>query len=104
MSRMLGLLVAASMIASLPQLAAPVAAQSLRIRCAASDAIDSQLRHRFGESPVALGVTDGASLSVMVVYVAPDGAWTLVLVRATGESCIVASGQDWRLVPPGIAG
>jgi hypothetical protein len=85
-------------------LAAPVEAQVMRIGCGRSDAIDGALRHRFGESPVARGVTDGASPSIMVVYVGPDGSWTLVLVRANGESCIVASGQDWHLVPSGIDG
>lgn len=85
-------------------LALPAEAQVLTMRCAASDVIDGHLRHRFGESPVALGVTDGDALAAVVLYVSSEGSWTLVLVRPNGDLCMLASGQDWRQMPPGVDG
>jgi hypothetical protein len=48
----------------------------------------------FGEKPVAIALTDfGALLEVLV---SPQGSWTIILTRAGGPSCVVATGQNWQ--------
>ncbi|MFQ5467819.1 MAG: hypothetical protein ACE5DS_06740 [Kiloniellaceae bacterium] len=53
------------------------------------------LSQRYGEAPVALGVTNNGSL-VEVLVDAASGTWTIIVTSPEGMSCLVLSGEGWR--------
>lgn len=91
---LLGVLAALLLLAALLDSAA---AQSL---CGDHGEIAERLAARFDERPAATGLTDGGAL--LELLAAPGGSWTLLLVRApqSGVACVVATGQNWRALPP----
>lgn len=56
-----------------------------------------RLSEEYGESPIALGLTNSG---VMVELLArPDGStWTIIVSRPDGVSCPIAAGQNWRAI------
>ena len=88
------------LLAALLLLAALIDAAVAQNPCADRDAIAERLAARFGEGPAATGLTDGGAL--IEVLAAPGGSWTLLLLREpeSGIACVVATGQNWRALPP----
>lgn len=75
--------------------AVPAAAQHV---CANRDVLLESLADEFKEHPKAVGVT--ANGNVVEVLTAQDGrTWTILLTQPDGTSCVVASGEDWELLP-----
>lgn len=66
---------------------------------AAVEALASQYR----ENPIAVGlVNQGAAV---VLFSAADGAtWTIVVRRASGETCFLATGTNWLPAEPQATG
>ena len=53
------------------------------------------LANRYGETPIAMGLTGGSY--VMELFVNPEtGTWTFVLTQANGTACGVASGENFE--------
>lgn len=56
------------------------------------------LRHlakKYGEEPVAIGVTNKGGL--VEVLTTGDGAtWTIIVSQPNGTACMVAAGEGWR--------
>jgi hypothetical protein len=76
----------------------PAAAQGVPSACAARDALLSQLEHKYGEVPVAIGVANGKLVELLT---AKDGiTWTIILTSPKGVSCLIASGDGWRPLTP----
>ncbi len=76
----------------------PAAAQGVPSTCASRDALLSQLEHKYGEVPVAIGVADGRLVELLT---AKDGiTWTIILTSPKGISCLIASGDGWRPLTP----
>jgi hypothetical protein len=76
----------------------PAAAQGVPSACAARDALLSQLEHKYGEVPVAIGVANGKLVELLT---AKDGiTWTIILTSPRGVSCLIASGDGWRPLTP----
>ena len=77
-----------------------------QIQCAPRESMVSQLR-ALGEAPVAQGIAPGGQ-GVAEVWKTVDGAaWTFLITRVSGQSCIVSFGTAWMPViwfipPPGI--
>ena len=72
--------------------------------CTTSEALTAALTTRYGERVVAMGLTTGGDL--IQLFTRPDDAtWTILLTRATGQSCLVAAGRDWLVIadPPGTS-
>ncbi len=62
----------------------------------------NQLAQRYGEAPVAAGLTNGGSGMVEVLTTGDGRTWTIIVTSPQGLSCLVAAGQGWRrLNPPG---
>jgi len=81
-----------------PGPAAAQAAQAARSFCTERDTLLSQLEHKYGEVPVAIGVADGRLVELLT---AKDGiTWTLILTSPQGVSCLIASGDGWRPLTP----
>ncbi|MAG95298.1 MAG: hypothetical protein QF797_10365 [Alphaproteobacteria bacterium] len=76
-------------------LVAPAAAQTL---CTSDrTAVIEQLKSRYQEAPVAMGlVGDG---SVLEVLAAKSGSWTILVTRPSGLACVVAAGDSWETFP-----
>jgi hypothetical protein len=88
----LSLLVTAVMTAWL--FAGGAAAQSA---CAPRAAILERLAARYGEVPIAAGVTDRALL-IEVLASGDGGSWTIIATSPAGASCLIAAGEGWRAV------
>ena len=76
---------------------APAPAQPL---CDSRARVLAHLAERYGEKPVALGVTNGGALLELLRR--PDGtSWTIVVTTPPtsdrpGLTCLVAAGEGWR--------
>ncbi len=56
------------------------------------------LRHlatKYGEAPVAIGVTNKGGL-VEVLTTGDGNTWTIIVSQPNGTSCMVAAGEGWR--------
>ncbi len=66
-----------------------------RVACNARDEVVKALDQQFAEVQVASGVTQGGQL--MEVFASHEGTWTLILSLPTGQSCLIANGDEWDL-------
>ncbi len=98
----LGLLAAGA----LPLGSGPAWGQGAPANCRARDGLLSQLEKKYGEVPVAIGVTSGVAGGALVeLLTAKDGlTWTLILTTPKGLSCLIASGEGWRSLAPAPSG
>ncbi|MEM9012270.1 MAG: hypothetical protein AAGE18_13655 [Pseudomonadota bacterium] len=88
--------------------APPVAAQAQhqmpgQSTCAVRDQVVDRLSERFGETPAGIGLSNPNAL-VEVWTSDETGTWTILVTRADGVSCVVASGSNWRDAAPQIMG
>jgi len=67
-------------------------------RCAPHDKVSAELAARFGEQPSSMGLAEDNT--VMQVYSAPTGTWTLTATLPNGLTCLIASGQNFETVQP----
>jgi len=66
--------------------------------CAAREGLLTQLEQKYGEVPVAIGVTGERLVELLT---AKDGmTWTIILTSPKGVSCLIASGEGWRPLVP----
>lgn len=83
-----------------PLLAAPAPAQTLP--CAPAAAMNAELASKYGEHPVAAGVSKSG-----MVYVTANpesGTFTVLLRRPDGVSCILVAGRGWAQHEPANPG
>ena len=97
-------LTAATLAAPVALTAAPAAAepQNLERQRAASQlclpraVVAERLGTKFGEARTAGGLASNGAL--MEIYASKDGGtWTVVMTMPRGLSCIVATGESWRV-------
>lgn len=63
--------------------------------CNTHDRVLTHLAKKYGEVPVAIGVTSTGGL--IEVLTSSDGStWTIIISSPNGTSCLVASGEGWR--------
>lgn len=81
-------------------LAAPAAAQDrlADVYCDETATLHRKLAAQFGAVRQGLGLHSPDS--VMELWAAPSGDWTLVKTYASGRACIVALGQSWADLAP----
>jgi len=85
-------IVTAALVFGTLALAPPVQAQAL---CAKRSVITERLESRFHETYQGAGLQSTTSL-VEIWSSDETGTWTLLLSRADGTSCVIASGQNWQ--------
>lgn len=76
--------------------------------CAEREDLIENLSKRYGETFAGGGLQNPKSI-LEVWYSAEKGTWTVLMTRADGRSCIMASGTNWRdstevKLPAGIPG
>ncbi|QSW95810.1 hypothetical protein J0663_13075 [Rhizobium lentis] len=78
------------------------AASQTMLSCAGRSDVISFLDRNFGEKLTAVGLVN--QNSILEVYAAKSGTWTLVVTDVHGTSCILLSGDSWETMPalPGI--
>ncbi len=67
-------------------------------KCAPRDDALALLAQKYGETPVAIGVTNKGDL-VELLTTADGTTWTIIVTSHHGISCMVAAGEGWRNVP-----
>jgi hypothetical protein len=66
--------------------------------CAKRSDVVAHLAGRFGEAPMARGLSESGTL--LEIFASPDGAsWTAIATYADGTSCLIASGRFWESTP-----
>lgn len=76
--------------------------------CATRDKVVESLSGSYGENFAGGGVQNAQRI-FEVWYSEEKGTWTILMTRADGQSCIMASGTNWRdgdgvKLPQGIPG
>lgn len=63
--------------------------------CSPRTDVLGHLAKKYGEAPVAIGVTNKGGL-IEVLTTGDGGTWTIILSNPNGISCFVAAGEGWR--------
>lgn len=72
--------------------------QAVAATCYPRDAVRAHLAERYGGRPVGAGVAAGQLVELLT---RPDGkSWTILVIRADGQACPVAAGEDWTAMTP----
>jgi len=75
-------------------LAAPWTATAQNVPCGAAQKMRASLADRYHEVPVAAGL--GANGTLVEVYAATSGSFTIMVTHPTGISCLLAAGDDFQ--------
>ena len=73
-------------------LCAPARAQGSN--CAPRETVLHRLADRYGETRRSVGL--GADNTVIEVFAADSGSWTITVTTAQGVTCLIASGQAFE--------
>ena len=87
-----------ALIPALLGLATPLLAQP---PCAPRTLIIEKLERQFGEAPRSIGLTANGRM-IEVFSSAESGTWTILMTRADGTSCLMASGSDFEMLPEAL--
>ncbi len=63
--------------------------------CSPRTEVVGHLAKKYGEAPVAIGVTNKGGL-VEVLTTGDGNTWTIIVSMPNGQSCMVAAGEGWR--------
>ena len=63
--------------------------------CSPRTDVLGHLAKKYGEAPVAIGVTNKGGL-VEVLTTGDGDTWTIIVSMPNGTSCMVAAGEGWR--------
>jgi hypothetical protein len=63
--------------------------------CSPRTDVVGHLAKKYGEAPVAIGVTNKGGL-VEVLTTGDGNTWTIIVSMPNGTSCMVAAGEGWR--------
>lgn len=104
--RLLGTALIFGLASAAPPLAPAAHAQEAeqpRITCAPRDSLVDKLASAYSESRQGAGLKTGTQI-LEIWTSAETGTWTVLITRADGVSCIVASGTHWLQDAPPVAG
>lgn len=83
--------------------ALPASAQTARMSCGPHDRMLTGLATGYGEAPVMIGLgPDNAVIEITAS--AATGSWSILVSTPAGQTCLVASGQSFELIPPPLPG
>lgn len=79
------------------------AVEQPRATCAPRDSLVDRLASAYSETREGAGLKTGTQ--ILEIWTSTEtGTWTVLITRADGVSCIVASGTHWLQDEPQIAG
>jgi len=73
------------------------AASAVEVQCAKQALMHQLLTEKYKETPVGVGTINQDRL--MQLFVSANGTWTMLMTKTDGESCIIASGENWDSQP-----
>ncbi len=73
--------------------AVPAGAQTV---CGERAKILTHLGNTYSKHPVAIGLTSFGT--VLEVLTSTNGAWTFLVTKPSGQTCIVARGESWEML------
>jgi hypothetical protein len=74
---------------------APAFAHAQQLQCADRGLVTDRLADAYGETFAGGGL--GNATSLFEVWTSDEtGTWTILMTRADGQSCIVATGTHWQ--------
>jgi len=92
-------LMQASLVFGMAAIGPPAYAQT---NCAPRETVIERLTASFGEGLAAGGLQSEAQ--VIEIWAAPEtGTWTVLMSRADGLTCVMASGTNWHQQKPEVA-
>ncbi len=92
-------LVALAFVSASPTQAFEAHREWFEAACAPRDAMIEHLKEKYGERVIRRGFIDETQL--MEMFATPgDVTWSLVIVRADGSACVLASGKNLENVAP----
>ncbi len=66
--------------------------------CGARDPIIERLHTKYGETRQSMGLNHNNG--IVEVYASSEtGTWTIILTMPTGQSCLIAAGENWDMQP-----
>ena len=65
-------------------------------QCNTRDSVLRQLEEKYGETPVAVGVTHNGGL--LEVIAGDKATWSIIITSPQGMSCLVEAGEGWRML------
>lgn len=77
-------------------------AQAQQMPCGPRVQIIEGIGKKYKEVPNAIGIASQGTL--VELFVAPSGTWTMLLTRGDGVSCLMGVGTDWQPLPPSKPG
>jgi len=84
-------------------LIAPNASWAQRSACGERSAIVERLSSKYGESRKSMGLNHNNG--VVEVFASEEtGTWTILLTMPSGQSCLIAAGQNWEGRPGDVEG
>ena len=72
-----------------------------KVACNTREEVVKALGQQFGEYPVIRGLTQAGQL--MEMFASGEGTWTLILSLPTGQSCLIANGDDFDVGAADVA-
>ena len=74
-------------------------ANSQGLTCAPRTGIIENLKNKYEESPVAMGLVHNGG--VIEIFATKTGdTWTAIITMPDGMTCMVTSGESWEFLPP----
>lgn len=70
--------------------------------CGTHDRVVTHLGDTYGEKPAVVALASNGG--IIEVLVGDDGAWTLLVTRPSGVTCIVEFGEAWQDAPVELDG
>jgi hypothetical protein len=64
--------------------------------------VATKLQQGYAEKPISMGLANNGS--VIEVFASNSGTFTIVVTTPTGQSCLVAAGENWEDLPEVVAG
>ena len=72
-------------------------ASAVEVQCAKQGLMHQLLTKKYKETPIGVGTINQDRY--LQLFVSASGTWTMLMTKTDGESCIVASGENWDSVP-----
>jgi hypothetical protein len=81
---------------------APVGALAQQQACGSRQPIVDRLETKYGETRQSMGLNHNNGI-VEVFASAETGTWTILITMPTGQSCLIAAGENWDIHPEPVA-
>lgn len=65
--------------------------------CSDHTSLVRSLSNDFAEHPISMGLA--ANGTIFEIFASEKGAWTILVTRPDGISCLVATGEGWENLP-----